>query len=113
MKCPFCSHLESKVIDSRASAAGDVTRGRRECEACERRFTSYERVEEILPLVVKKDGRREAFDRQKVLAGLRRACEKREVPQDALERAVDSIERELAESDAKEVHAKIVGERVM
>lgn len=113
MKCPFCAHLESKVIDSRVSAAGDVTRRRRECEKCARRFTSYERVEEILPLVVKKDGRRESFDRQKVLAGLRRACEKREVGLQKLEEVVDAIERELAELEAKEVSGKAIGEKVM
>jgi transcriptional repressor NrdR len=113
LKCPFCAHLESKVIDSRASAAGDVTRRRRECEKCERRFTSYERVEEVLPFVVKKDGRREIFDRRKVLAGLRRACEKREVPLQKLEEVVDAIERELAEAETKEVSSKGVGEKVM
>ena len=77
MKCPFCSHLESRVIDSRLSREGDVTRRRRECEECDRRFTTYERVEEILPLVVKKDGRRETYDRGKIITGLKKACEKR------------------------------------
>jgi transcriptional repressor NrdR len=113
VKCPFCSHQESKVIDSRLSAAGDVTRRRRECESCARRFTTYERVEEVLPLVVKKDGRREMFDRQKVLAGLRRACEKRAVPLEKLEGIVDAIERDLIDSGDKEVPAKAIGERVM
>ena len=113
MRCPFCSHLESKVIDSRVGAAGDVTRRRRECESCARRFTTYERVEEVLPLVVKKDGRREMFDRQKVLAGLRKACDKRAVPLDKLEAIVDTVERDLIDSGEKEVSAQAVGEKVM
>jgi transcriptional repressor NrdR len=113
MKCPFCSHLESKVTDSRVAAAGDVIRRRRECEECTRRFTTYERVEEVLPLVVKKDGRRELFDRQKLLAGLRRACDKRAVVSDKLEAIVDGIERDLIDSGDKEVSAKSIGERVM
>ncbi len=113
MRCPFCSHLESKVIDSRVGAAGDVTRRRRECESCARRFTTYERVEEVLPLVVKKDGRRETFDRQKVLAGLRKACDKRAVPLEKLEAIVDTVERELIDSGEKEVSAQAVGEKVM
>lgn len=113
MKCPFCAHLESKVTDSRASATADVIRRRRECESCGRRFTTYERVEEVLPLVVKKDGRRETFDRQKVLGGLRRACDKRAVPLARLEAIVDGIERELIDSGEKEVSAEHVGARVM
>lgn len=113
MKCPFCGHLESKVTDSRAGTAGDVIRRRRECEGCARRFTTYERVEEVLPLVVKKDGRREAFERQKVLAGLRRACDKRAVPLARLEQLVDAIERELIDGGDKEVASEKVGERVM
>ena len=113
MKCPVCSHLESKVIDSRVTGAGDVTRRRRESESCSARFTTYERVEEALPLVVKKDGRREPFDRRKVLAGLRKACDKRAVPLVRLEAVVDAIERELTESGEKEVSAKTVGEKIM
>jgi transcriptional repressor NrdR len=105
--------MESKVTDSRVGAAGDVIRRRRECEQCERRFTTYERVEEVLPLVVKKDGRREAFDRQKALAGLRRACDKRAVPLERLERVVDTLERELMDLGDKEVRSEQVGERVM
>jgi len=93
--------------------AGDVIRRRRECEACTRRFTTYERVEEVLPLVVKRDGRREAFDRQKVLGGLRRACDKRAVSTERLEVIVDAVERELMDSGDKEVRAEAVGERVM
>jgi transcriptional repressor NrdR len=113
VKCPFCSHLESKVTDSRVGAAGDVTRRRRECESCARRFTTYERVEEIMPLVVKKDGRREAFDRQKILFGLRKACDKRAVSLDQLEAILDGVERELLDTGEKEVTAQRVGERVM
>jgi transcriptional repressor NrdR len=113
MKCPFCGHLDNKVIDSRLSGGGEVTRRRRECENCTRRYTTYERVEEVLPLVVKKDGRREAFDRMKVIAGLRRACEKRPVSSETLERIVDRIERELVDSGEKEVSTSVIGERCM
>ena len=91
MKCPFCGHVEDKVVDSRLSTDGEAIRRRRECEKCGRRFTSYERVEEIMPMVVKKDGRREPFDRQKVLSGLKKACEKRPVSMDTLEKVVDEI----------------------
>jgi transcriptional repressor NrdR len=113
MKCPFCGTLDNKVIDSRLSQGGEVTRRRRECEGCDRRYTTYERVEQVLPLVVKKDGRREPFDRMKVLAGLRRACEKRPVPQESLERLLDRIERELAPTGDKEIPSSVVGEKVM
>jgi transcriptional repressor NrdR len=101
------------VTDSRLSAVGDVTRRRRECEKCVRRFTTYERVEEILPLVVKKDGRREPFDRVKLLAGLQRACQKLEIPVLELEAIVDTVERDLIESSEKEVNAALIGEKVM
>jgi transcriptional repressor NrdR len=113
LKCPFCAHLDSKVTDSRVGAGGDVIRRRRECDACVRRFTTYERVEEVLPLVVKKDGRREPFDRQKVLAGVRRACDKRAIPVGRLEEIVDTIERELMDAADKEVSSPVLGERVM
>ena len=113
MKCPFCGHLDSKVTDSRAGTAGDVIRRRRECEKCERRFTTYERVEEVLPLVVKKDGRREPFERQKVVAGLRRACDKRAVASDQIDAIVDAIEKELIDAGDKEIGAERIGERVM
>jgi transcriptional repressor NrdR len=113
VKCPFCSHLESKVIDSRLSTVGDVTRRRRECESCTRRFTTYERVEEIMPLVVKKDGRRETFDRQKILSGLRKACDKRAVSLEQLDAILDAVERDLIDTGDKEVSAQHVGERVM
>jgi transcriptional repressor NrdR len=113
MKCPFCGGPDNKVIDSRLSQADEVTRRRRECEACGRRFTTYERIELVLPMVVKKDGRRELFDRMKVTAGLRRACEKRPVSTDALDALVDKIERSLVESGDKEVDSSEIGERVM
>jgi transcriptional repressor NrdR len=113
MKCPFCGHLDNKVIDSRLSQGGEVTRRRRECDHCGRRYTTYERVEEVLPLIVKKDGRREAFDRMKVTGGLRRACEKRPVSSEAIERVVDRIERELVDSGEKEVESSRIGERCM
>ncbi|HRG96351.1 MAG TPA: transcriptional regulator NrdR [Polyangiaceae bacterium] len=113
MKCPFCANAESRVTDTRASAQGDVVRRRRECESCARRFTTYERVEEVLPLVVKKDARREAFDRQKLLGGLRRACEKRPVSLEALEAMADATERELMDSGEKEVTSRALGESVM
>ena len=113
MKCPFCASLENKVIDSRLSAGGEVTRRRRECEGCHRRYTTYERVEEALPLVVKKDDRREPYDRGKVMQGIRRACEKRPVSADRLDALVDEIERELQAMDVREVPSSAIGERVM
>ena len=113
MKCPFCAEVENKVIDSRLSNQGAVIRRRRECLGCQRRFTTYERVEEILPMVVKKDGRREAFDRQKVLEGLKLACQKRPVGADQLEAVVDGIERRLQEMGEKEVPSSVIGEAVM
>jgi transcriptional repressor NrdR len=113
VKCPFCAEVENKVIDSRLSNQGAVIRRRRECLGCQRRFTTYERVEEILPMVVKKDGRREAFDRQKVLEGLRLACQKRPVGADQLEAVVDGIERRLQEMGEKEVPTSVIGEAVM
>ena len=113
MKCPFCQSLENRVIDSRLAQDGHVIRRRRECEKCERRFTTYERVEEILPMVVKKDGGREVFDRNKIVSGIRKACEKRPVPVAAMEQIVEAIERELHESGEKEVPTSYIGERVM
>lgn len=113
MKCPFCSHIENRVIDSRLSREGDVTRRRRECARCERRFTTYERVEEILPLVVKKDGRRETYDRLKIVAGLRKACEKRPVSVSTIEEVADRIERFLQSLGDKEVPSAVIGEEVM
>ncbi|MDW7711016.1 MAG: transcriptional regulator NrdR [Deferrisomatales bacterium] len=113
MRCPFCGEKEDRVIDSRVSREGDVIRRRRECVGCERRFTTYEKVEEVLPLVVKKDGRREAFDRGKVEAGLKKACQKRPIPAEALERIVDGIEVRLQDEGRKEVPSEEIGEVVM
>jgi transcriptional repressor NrdR len=113
MKCPFCPSQDNKVIDSRLSNQGAVIRRRRECLGCERRFTTYERVEEILPMVVKKDGRREAFDRQKIVAGIELACRKRPVSSEQIEAVVDGIERRLQEMGEKEITTTFVGESVM
>lgn len=113
MRCPFCSQMDSKVIDSRVAAAGDVIRRRRECEGCGRRFTSRERVEDVLPVVVKKDGVRQPFDREKVLRGVRLACNKRPVAVDRIESFIDELERELIEGEAKEVNSQEIGERIM
>lgn len=113
MKCPFCSHDDTRVVDSRLGKEGNNIRRRRECVSCERRFTTYERVEETLPLVIKKDGRREVFDRQKIIAGMQRACEKRPVSIATIEKVVDQLEVSLQESGEKEVPASRVGEAVM
>jgi transcriptional repressor NrdR len=113
MKCPFCSHIEDKVVDSRESKEGEVIRRRRECLGCGKRFTSYERIEQIPNLVVKKDGRRERFDREKILAGLLRACEKRPVPVKTLEQIADRVEAMVQESPDREVPAAAIGEFLM
>ena len=113
MKCPFCAHMEDKVVDSRESKEGEVIRRRRECLGCGKRFTSYERIDQIPHMVVKKDGRRERFDRDKVLAGLQRACEKRPVPTKALEQIVDRVEAMVQESPDREVPTVQVGELLM
>ena len=113
MKCPFCAHPEDKVVDSREGKEGRVVRRRRECLSCSRRFTTYERVDEIPFMVVKKDGRREPFDRNKLLTGLVKACEKRPVPMSALEKVVDEVENTLQESPEKELPATVIGEKLM
>ncbi len=113
MKCPFCSFADSKVVDSRPDKGGATIRRRRECESCGRRFTTHERVEEILPLVMKKDGRREQFDRLKIIAGIQKACEKRPVSVDTIERLVDRLELRLQEGGEKEVPTTMIGEWVM
>jgi len=113
MQCPFCSHLEDKVVDSRLSKEGEVIRRRRECLHCQRRFTTYERVEEIFPMVIKKDGRREPFDRQKIFAGLKKACEKRPVSVDLLEAVVTRIEKKIQEMGETEIESRAIGEEVM
>jgi len=113
MRCPFCSYEEDKVIDSRTSRDGQVIRRRRECLKCESRFTTYERIEEALPLVVKKDGRREPFNRMNILQGLSRACEKRPISADTLDGVVDELERRFQETGRKEIPSSMIGEAVM
>ncbi|MBN2644750.1 MAG: transcriptional repressor NrdR [Desulfuromonadaceae bacterium] len=113
MKCPFCGCMDTRVVDSRLGKEGNNIRRRRECVACDRRFTTYERVEEILPLVVKKDGRREPFDRGKIIAGMLRACEKRPVPIETIEKIVDQLEIEFQELPEREILASQIGEAVM
>jgi len=113
MRCPFCKGADSKVLDSRESMEGAVIRRRRECLECRKRFTTYERVEELAPLVVKKDGRREPFDRDKLLAGLQKAVEKRPVSMDQLETLVAEVEVRLQERGEKEVPSSAIGEEVM
>ena len=113
MKCPFCGYLEDKVVDSRESREGDVIRRRRECLKCERRFTSYERIDEIPYMVIKKDGRREPFSRDKVMAGLLRACEKRPVPVSKLEAIVNAVESYVQTSLERERSTSKIGEMIM
>ena len=113
MRCPFCKRDDSKVLDSRESAEGTVTRRRRECLSCRKRFTTYERVEELMPLVVKKDGRREPYDREKLISGLQKAVEKRPVSMDQLEALVAEVEARVLERGEKEVPSSLLGEEVM
>jgi transcriptional repressor NrdR len=113
MTCPFCGFKEDRVIDSRESKEGDVIRRRRQCLGCERRFTTYERSDEVPYMVVKKDGRREKFDRQKVLNGLLKACEKRPVPMSKLAETVDAVEARLADNADREISTTEVGEMLM
>jgi transcriptional repressor NrdR len=113
MRCPFCSATEDKVVDTRPSDNEQIIRRRRECVGCSRRFTTYERIEEVLPLVIKKDGRREPYDRAKLMAGLKKACEKRPVPIETLEKTLDQIERSLQEMGDKEVASTKIGDAVL
>jgi transcriptional repressor NrdR len=113
MKCPYCSQIENKVIDSRLSKDGRTIRRRRECLDCERRFTTYEKLEEILPMVVKKDGRREPFSRDKIIAGIKNACQKRPVSVTMIDDFVDSMEVYFQELGKKEVDSKEIGEKVI
>ncbi len=113
MRCPYCSSLDNKVVDSRMGKEGESIRRRRECLKCEGRFTTYERVEEALPLVIKKDGRREPYDRLKILNGLKKACEKRPVSVEALEKTVADIEKSLQDKGLKEIPSTVIGEEVM
>jgi transcriptional repressor NrdR len=113
MNCPFCGHLEDKVIDSRESKEGDAIRRRRQCLACEKRFTTYERIDEVPYMVVKKDGRREKFDRQKVLAGLLKAAEKRPISMGKLSDLVNQVEAKVTDSPDREISTIEVGEMLM
>jgi len=113
MKCPYCGHLEDKVVDSRESKEGDHIRRRRECTSCERRFTSYERLEEIQFMVVKKDGEREIFDRQKLLSGIMAACQKRPVRPLECQNIVNDVQSVLYEKTEKEIQTQEIGEIVM
>ena len=113
MKCPFCSHLHDKVVDSRESKEGDAIRRRRECLACERRFTTYERIDEVPYMAIKKDGRREKFDRQKVLGGLLKACEKRPISMARLSELVNHVEAKVSDSPDREISTTEKGELLM
>lgn len=113
MRCPFCSNMENKVIDSRLSKDGQVIRRRRECNDCSRRFTTYERIEEVLPMVVKADGQREPFDHLKLVQDLQEACKNRAVPSANIEQLVVEIEKQLQETGEKEVDSSVIGEEVL
>lgn len=113
MKCPFCDFYETKVIDSRPTDEGQAIRRRRECIKCNRRFTTYEKVEEIPLIVVKKDGNRQAYDRNKLLTGIIRACEKRPVSMNTIEQIANEIEKNLYNSMEKEITSQYIGEMVM
>ena len=113
MKCPFCSEIENKVIDSRLSKDASVIRRRRECLDCNRRFTTYEHIEEIPIMIIKKDGRRELFSRDKVRSGMLKACEKRNISMNIIEEFIDEMERDLREAEEKEILASVIGEKIM
>ena len=113
MKCPYCTNLNTRVVDSRAGKVEYEVRRRRECQICDQRFTTYERVEQTPVMIVKKDGRREAFDREKVLRGIQKACEKRAISVNLIEQMVETIEQELAESTEREICSKVVGEKII
>ncbi|MFO0775114.1 MAG: transcriptional regulator NrdR [Nitrospiraceae bacterium] len=113
MKCPYCDALEDKVVDSRMAKEGELIRRRRECLGCKRRYTTYERVEETLPLVVKKDGRREPFDRAKIVSGLKKACQKRDISMPTIEAVADRIEKRIQEMGETEIASRTVGEEVI
>jgi transcriptional repressor NrdR len=113
MKCPFCGEMDNKVIDSRVSKDGAVIRRRRECIDCARRFTTYEHIEEIPIMIVKKDGRRELFNRDKVRSGMQKACEKLNISMNVIEDFIDDLERDLRETGEKEIPSRVVGEKVM
>lgn len=113
MKCPYCGEVDNKVIDSRLSKDASVIRRRRECIDCTRRFTTYEHIEEIPIMIIKKDGRREIFNRDKVRSGIKRACEKRNISMNLIEEFIDELERDLRETGEKELPASAIGEKIM
>jgi transcriptional repressor NrdR len=113
MKCPYCSEIENKVIDSRLSKDASVIRRRRECLTCSRRFTTYEHIEEIPIMIIKKDGRRELFNRDKVRSGMLKACEKRNISMNSIEEFIDDMERDLREAEEKEIPAAVIGEKII
>lgn len=113
MRCPHCSHPEDRVVDSREAQEGQATRRRRECLGCSRRFTTYERIEDVLPQVVKKDGRREPFDRAKIVAGVATACQKRPVSAEQIEALVFAVERQMQELGEREIRTAAIGEALM
>jgi len=113
MKCPYCSNLEDKVIDSRISRDGETIRRRRECLSCQKRFTTHENIEETMPAIIKKDSRREMYDRKKIFEGLRKACQKRDISMEKLDEVTDRIERSLLERGVKEIPSSEVGEKIM
>jgi transcriptional repressor NrdR len=113
MKCPFCGEIDNKVIDSRLSKDASVIRRRRECLVCSRRFTTYEQIEEIPIMIIKKDGRREVFNPEKVRTGMKKACEKRNISMNVLEEFIDDLERDLRETGEKEIPASVIGEKIM
>ncbi len=113
MRCPYCGHLEDRVVDSREAQDGEATRRRRECLGCSRRFTTYERIEDVLPQVVKKDGRREAFERAKIADGVAIACQKRPVSAEQIQALVTAVERQLQELGEREIRTTVIGEAVM
>ena len=113
MKCPYCSRINNKVIDSRLSKDGRMIRRRRECVECDRRFTTYERLEDSLPMVVKKDGRREPFDREKIISGIRKSCQKRPVSMTQIEEFADALELHFQELGKKEIESSEIGEKVI
>jgi len=113
MKCPYCGETDNKVIDSRMSKDGNVIRRRRECIACTRRFTTYEHIEEVPIMIIKKDNRREVFNREKVRSGISKACEKRNISMNTIEEHIDELERDLREMGEKEIPAHIIGEKIM
>lgn len=113
MKCPFCGVLDNKVIDSRVSKEGAVIRRRRECIECGHRFTTYEQIEEVPIMIIKKDGRREIFNREKVGTGIQKACEKLDISVNVIEEIIDTLERDLRETGEKEIASKVIGEKVM